>query len=87
MQIFSIFASIGSSSEYVLRKSDGWPAASTTASASAAPPSPPRSKPSFSSAACAPYSSARRRQAMAPYVVDEQSGFYVGRELKLPRSG
>ena len=29
----------------------------------------------------------RRRQAMAPYVVDEQSGFYVGRELKLPRSG
>ena len=29
----------------------------------------------------------RRRQAMAPYVVEEQSGFYVGRELKLPRSG
>jgi heme-degrading monooxygenase HmoA len=29
---------------------------------------------------------ARRRQAMEPYVVDEHSGFYVGRELKLPRS-
>ena len=29
----------------------------------------------------------RRRQAMAPFVVDEQSGFYVGRELKLPRPG
>ncbi len=28
---------------------------------------------------------ARRRQAMAPYVVHEHSGFYVGRELKLPR--
>lgn len=28
----------------------------------------------------------RRRQAMAPFVVSEQSGFYVGRELKLPRS-
>jgi heme-degrading monooxygenase HmoA len=28
---------------------------------------------------------ARRRQAMAPFVVDEQSGFYFGRELKLPR--
>jgi hypothetical protein len=28
---------------------------------------------------------ARRRQAMAPFVVHEQSGFYVGRELKLPR--
>jgi hypothetical protein len=27
----------------------------------------------------------RRRKAMAPYVVDEHSGFYVGRELKLPR--
>jgi hypothetical protein len=30
---------------------------------------------------------ARRRQAMAPYVVSEHSGFYVGRELKLPREG
>ena len=29
----------------------------------------------------------RRRKAMAPYVVDEHSGFYVGRELKLPRGG
>ena len=28
---------------------------------------------------------ARRRQAMAPYVVHEHSGFYLGRELKLPR--
>ena len=28
---------------------------------------------------------ARRRQAMAPYVVHEHSGFYVGRELRLPR--
>lgn len=27
----------------------------------------------------------RRRKAMTPYVVDEHSGFYVGRELKLPR--
>ena len=26
-----------------------------------------------------------RRQAMAPYVVDERSGFYSGRELKLPK--
>ncbi len=26
-----------------------------------------------------------RREAMAPYVVDERSGFYVGRELKIPR--
>jgi len=25
-----------------------------------------------------------RRQAMAPFVLDESSGFYVGRELKLP---
>lgn len=25
-----------------------------------------------------------RRQAMAPYVVEETSGFYSGRELKLP---
>ena len=30
---------------------------------------------------------AKRRQAMAPYVVREHSGFYVGRELKLPRQG
>jgi formiminotetrahydrofolate cyclodeaminase len=28
---------------------------------------------------------ARRRQAMAPYVVHEHSGFYLGRALKLPR--
>jgi heme-degrading monooxygenase HmoA len=27
---------------------------------------------------------ARRRQAMAPYVVEETSGFYTGRELKIP---
>jgi heme-degrading monooxygenase HmoA len=27
----------------------------------------------------------RRRKAMAPYVEHEHSGFYVGRELKLPR--
>ena len=26
-----------------------------------------------------------RRRAMAPYVVEEVSGFYVGRELKIPR--
>lgn len=26
-----------------------------------------------------------RRQAMAPYVLEEVSGFYVGRELKIPR--
>jgi len=25
-----------------------------------------------------------RRQAMAPYVVEENSGFYSGRELKIP---
>ena len=25
-----------------------------------------------------------RRRAMAPFVVDERSGFYVGRELKIP---
>jgi heme-degrading monooxygenase HmoA len=25
-----------------------------------------------------------RRQAMAPFVVEESSGFYVGRELKIP---
>jgi heme-degrading monooxygenase HmoA len=28
---------------------------------------------------------AQRRRAMAPYVVHEHSGFYVGRELNLPR--
>ncbi len=27
---------------------------------------------------------ARRRHAMAPYVTDETSGFYSGRELKIP---
>ena len=27
----------------------------------------------------------RRRKAMAPYVLHEQSGFYAGRELKLRR--
>ena len=27
-----------------------------------------------------------RRRAMAPYVLEEQSGFYLGRELKIPRS-
>ena len=27
-----------------------------------------------------------RRSAMAPYVLEEQSGFYVGRELKIPKS-
>jgi hypothetical protein len=26
----------------------------------------------------------KRRQAMAPFVVDESSGFYVGRELRIP---
>jgi heme-degrading monooxygenase HmoA len=26
-----------------------------------------------------------RRQAMAPYVLEEISGFYLGRELKIPR--
>jgi hypothetical protein len=26
----------------------------------------------------------RRRQAMAPYVLEESSGFYFGRELKIP---
>ncbi len=25
-----------------------------------------------------------RRQAMAPFVVEESSGFYIGRELKIP---
>jgi heme-degrading monooxygenase HmoA len=28
---------------------------------------------------------AERRKAMAPYVVGETSGFYTGRELKIPR--
>ncbi|HEX6700509.1 MAG TPA: hypothetical protein VF101_07235 [Gaiellaceae bacterium] len=27
---------------------------------------------------------AERRRAMAPYVLEERSGFYVGRELKIP---
>jgi heme-degrading monooxygenase HmoA len=27
---------------------------------------------------------AERRQAMAPFVIAESSGFYVGRELKIP---
>ena len=26
-----------------------------------------------------------RRRAMAPYVLEEVSGFYVGRELRIPR--
>ena len=26
-----------------------------------------------------------RRRAMAPYVLEEVSGFYLGRELKIPR--
>jgi hypothetical protein len=25
-----------------------------------------------------------RRQAMAPFVIEERSGFYLGRELKIP---
>jgi heme-degrading monooxygenase HmoA len=29
----------------------------------------------------------QRRQAMAPYVLEEHGGFYVGRELKIPKSG
>jgi len=28
-----------------------------------------------------------RRKAMAPYVLEEVSGFYVGRELRIPKSG
>jgi hypothetical protein len=28
----------------------------------------------------------RRRQAMAPFVLEENSGFYVGRELGIPRA-
>ena len=28
----------------------------------------------------------QRRQAMAPYVLEEQSGFYLGRELRIPKS-
>ena len=27
-----------------------------------------------------------RRAAMAPYVLEEHSGFYVGRELRIPKS-
>jgi heme-degrading monooxygenase HmoA len=27
-----------------------------------------------------------RRSAMAPYVLEERSGFYLGRELKIPKS-
>ena len=27
-----------------------------------------------------------RRSAMAPYVLEEHSGFYLGRELKIPKS-
>ena len=27
---------------------------------------------------------AERRQAMSPFVIEESSGFYVGRELKIP---
>jgi heme-degrading monooxygenase HmoA len=27
-----------------------------------------------------------RRRAMAPYVLEENSGFYVGRELRIPKS-
>jgi heme-degrading monooxygenase HmoA len=30
---------------------------------------------------------AERRRAMAPYVVEEHSGFYDGRELVIPRDG
>ncbi len=26
----------------------------------------------------------KRRQAMAPFLIDERSGFYLGRELKIP---
>ena len=29
----------------------------------------------------------KRRQAMAPFVLEETSGFYVGRELTIPRRG
>ena len=28
---------------------------------------------------------AERRRAMAPFVLEESSGFYVGRELKIPK--
>lgn len=28
----------------------------------------------------------KRRAAMAPYVLEEHSGFYIGRELKIPKS-
>jgi hypothetical protein len=27
-----------------------------------------------------------RRQAMAPFVIEERSGFYVGRELRIPEA-
>jgi len=27
---------------------------------------------------------AERRQAMAPFVIEESSGFYIGRELRIP---
>lgn len=27
----------------------------------------------------------QRRQAMAPFVIEESSGFYIGRELKIPK--
>jgi heme-degrading monooxygenase HmoA len=29
---------------------------------------------------------AERRRAMAPYVLEESSGFYIGRELRIPRA-
>jgi len=28
----------------------------------------------------------QRREAMAPFVIEERSGFYTGRELKIPES-
>ena len=28
----------------------------------------------------------QRRQAMAPYVLEEQSGFYLARELRMPKN-
>ena len=28
----------------------------------------------------------KRRKAMAPHVIEESSGFYVGRELKIPKA-
>ena len=27
---------------------------------------------------------AERREAMAPFLIEESSGFYIGRELKIP---